>query len=70
MQISIEELPESFQVLLQKANQNNTPIALTQSGETFATITPVPQTTIRPSFGFMQGTGEILGDIVGPVEPR
>jgi antitoxin (DNA-binding transcriptional repressor) of toxin-antitoxin stability system len=69
MQIPIENFPEPLQALLQQARQNNTPVALTQSGEPFATITPLPQKTVRPSFGFMKGTGEILGDLVSPVEP-
>lgn len=68
MQIPIEELPESLQALIQQARQSNTPITLTQSDEPLATIMPLSQKTIRPSFGFMQGTGEIMGDIVGPTE--
>jgi uncharacterized small protein (DUF1192 family) len=36
------------------------------------TAAPSPQTAEaaqRPAFGYMQGTGSILGDIVGPVLP-
>lgn len=33
-------------------------------------ISPNSEPTSRPTFGFMQGTGSILGDVVAPVLPE
>ncbi|MEL7224434.1 MAG: type II toxin-antitoxin system Phd/YefM family antitoxin [Cyanobacteria bacterium P01_D01_bin.36] len=70
MQIPIEDFPESLQSLLQQSVQSGVPIVLTQAGEPIAKVVPTLKPIIRPPAGFMKGTGEILGDIVGPVEPK
>ena len=67
-QIAIDDLPQSLQKLLQQAEKTNTPLTITQAGEPFVVIYPAKPKKVRPPFGFMQGTGEIKGDIISPVE--
>ena len=67
-QIALDELPQSLQKLLQQAEKTNSPITITQADEPFAIIHVARPQKSRAPFGFMQGTGEITGDIVAPVE--
>jgi len=65
--ITIDELPQSLQNLIQQAEKTNTPLTITQAGEPFAVIYPSKPQRSRPPFGFMHGTGDITGDIVSPL---
>jgi len=67
-QIAIDDLPQSLQKLLQQAEKTNSPLTITQAGEPFVVIYPAKSQKVRPPFGFMQGTGEVIGDIVAPIE--
>lgn len=67
-QIAIDELPQPLQKLLRQAEETSSPLTITQSGKPFAVIYPANVQRSRPLFGFMQGTGEVNGDIVAPIE--
>lgn len=67
-QIDTTELPETLQRLLQQVEETNTPLTITQAGKPLVIVYPASRTSERLSFGFAKGTGEILGDIVAPVE--
>ncbi len=69
MTISTIELPESLQTLFLEVEQTNQSVTVTHQGKPIVIITPAnPPKPSRPVFGFMQGQGEILGDITAPVE--
>jgi prevent-host-death family protein len=61
--ITIAELPETIQTLLNQAQKTGESLTITQNGIPLAIISPVKKRT-RPSFGVMKNSGEILGDIV------
>ena len=69
MTITSIELPEALQKLFLEVEQTHQSITITHQGKPIAIITPAnaPQPH-RPTFGFMQGQGEILGDIIDPIE--
>ncbi|NJM48299.1 MAG: type II toxin-antitoxin system Phd/YefM family antitoxin [Alkalinema sp. RU_4_3] len=69
MTIPTTELPESLQTLFLEVEQTNQSVTVTHQGKPIAIITPAnPPKPNRPAFGFMQGQGEILGDIIAPIE--
>lgn len=67
-QITTSELSEVLQNFLLEVAQTNTPLTVIQDGQPLVVISPVKTPKPRPAFGFMQGSGEISGDIVAPVE--
>jgi prevent-host-death family protein len=69
MTITTTELPEALQQLFLEVEQTNQSVTITHQGKPIAVISPAnPSKPPRPTFGFMQGQGEILGDIVAPIE--
>jgi antitoxin (DNA-binding transcriptional repressor) of toxin-antitoxin stability system len=69
MTVTTIELPEALQTLFLKVEQTNQAVTVTHQGKPIVVITPAnPSKPRRPAFGFMQGQGEILGDIIAPVE--
>jgi prevent-host-death family protein len=69
MTITTTELPAALQKLFLEVEQTNQSVTITHQGKPIAVITPAnPPQPHRPAFGFMQGQGEILGDIITPVE--
>lgn len=67
-QIALDESPQTLQKLIQQAEKTNSPLKITQAGKPFAIIYPTKSQPSRPPFSFMQGTGEVIGDIVSPIE--
>ncbi len=67
-QITTSELPEALQNLLLQVEQTKTPLTVIHEGKPLVVIYPAKVAKPRPAFGFMQGSGEILDDIVTPVE--
>jgi antitoxin (DNA-binding transcriptional repressor) of toxin-antitoxin stability system len=69
MTITTTELPEILQTLFLEVEQTNQSVTVTHQGKPIVIITPAnPPKPNRPAFGFMQGQGEILGDIIAPIE--
>lgn len=67
-QITTSELPEVLQIFFLEAAQTNTSLTVIHEGQPLVIISPAKAPKPRPDFGFMQGSGEISGDIVSPVK--
>ncbi|MBD1823456.1 type II toxin-antitoxin system Phd/YefM family antitoxin [Cyanobacteria bacterium FACHB-DQ100] len=72
MTITTNELPEALQAILLELQlelqRTNTPLTVIHEGKPIAIITPAQSHKPRPAAGCMKGRGEILGDIVSPIE--
>jgi hypothetical protein len=68
MTITTLDLPEAIQKLFLEVEQSNQPLTVTHEGKAIVVVMPAPPAKPRPGPGFMKGQGEILGDIVSPVE--
>jgi antitoxin VapB len=66
--IDTYDLPESLQELLLEVEQTKTPLTINHQGKPLVIVYPAKAQEPRPAFGFMEGSGEIIGDIVTPVE--
>ena len=64
-QITLSELPETLQDLLNQAQTTGEILTITQNGIPYATISPIKKSK-RAAFGAMKNTGKIVGDIVEP----
>jgi len=64
-QITLSELPETLQDLLNQAQTTGEILTITQNGIPYATISPIKKSK-RATFGAMKNTGKIVGDIVEP----
>jgi antitoxin VapB len=67
-QLTTSDLPEALQKLFLEVEQTNTPLTIIHEGKPLVVIYPAKNRKSRPPFGFMKGQGEILGDIIAPVE--
>lgn len=67
-QLTINELPKALQKLLIEVEQTKIPLTITHEGKPLVVIHPAKNRKLRPPFGFMKGQGEILGDIITPIE--
>lgn len=63
--ISLSDLPETIQTLLNEAEKTGEPLTITQNGIPFAIISPIKKRP-RASFGVMKNSGKIVGDILEP----
>lgn len=64
-QITLSELPESLQTLLNQAQKTGEALTITQDGIPLAIISPIKQQK-RAAFGAMKDRVEIVGDILEP----
>jgi len=64
-QITISELPETLQVLLNEAHLTGDSLTITKDGMPLAIINPVKKNK-RAAFGAMKNRTKIVGDIVEP----
>jgi antitoxin VapB len=62
-QITLSELPETLQSLLNQAQTTGEILTITQNGIPYATISPIKKSK-RAAIGAMKNTGKIVGDIV------
>jgi hypothetical protein len=69
-QVAISEFPELLQQLLSKVQRMGTPLAVTQDGEPLVIVYPAPVKPRRAPSGIAKGSGQVLGDLVGPVLPE
>lgn len=67
-QITTNEFPESLQKLLLHVEESNMPLTVTHEGKPLVVIYPASANQYRAPFGAMKGSGEILGDIVSPLD--
>ena len=68
MTITTSDLPETLQKLFLEIGESHQPSMVMPEGHPIVVITSAIPKKIRPSFGFMKGTGEILDDLIAPVE--
>jgi len=66
-QITTTELPQTLQTLLIEVERTKTPLTVIHEGKALVIIYPATAQTLRPRFGAMKGSGEILGDLIAPV---
>jgi prevent-host-death family protein len=64
-QITLAELPQNLQTLLNQAQKTGEPLTIIQNGIPFAIISPIKKSK-RAVFGVMKDSGKITGDIVEP----
>jgi prevent-host-death family protein len=65
-EISISEFKAKCLGILEEIRKTRKPIRVTRFGEPVAEIVPTTEKNKRRRLGSMAGTGQILGDIVGP----
>jgi antitoxin (DNA-binding transcriptional repressor) of toxin-antitoxin stability system len=68
MTLSTDDLPEALQKLFLEIEQTSQPVTVTHQGKAIVVISPVKPVKSRPGPGVMKGQGEILGDIISPIE--
>jgi len=68
MTITTDDLPEALRKLFLEIGQTHQSLTVIHEGNPIVTISSVLPKKPRPAFGFMQGQGEILADIMAPVE--
>lgn len=66
-QITTTELPETLQTLLIEVERTKTPLTVIHEGKALVIIYPASIQALRPSFGAIKGSGEILGDLIAPL---
>lgn len=64
-QITLSELPESLQTLLDRVQKKGEVLTIIQDGIPLAILTPIKQQK-RAAFGAMKDRVEIVGDILEP----
>lgn len=64
-QISLSELPQNIQTMLNQAQVTGETLTIIQDGMPLAIISPIKQKK-RASFGSMKNSTEIIGDLVSP----
>lgn len=68
MTITTSDLPETLQKLFLEIGESHQSSMVMHEGHPIVVITSAIPKKTRPSFGFMKGTGEILDDLIAPVE--
>ncbi len=68
MTITTTDLPETLQKLFLEIGQTHQSLTVTHEGHPIVVISSAIPKKTRPAFGFMQGTGEILDDLIAPVD--
>lgn len=70
MDISAAEFKAKCLKLLDQVASTHEPLVITKRGKPVAKLVPIQEEAPVPLFGYMKGTGQILGDIVNvPHEP-
>jgi hypothetical protein len=68
MTITMNDLPETLRTLFLEIGLTHQSLTVIHEGQPIVTISSAMPKKARPAFGFMQGQGEILEDIIAPVE--
>ncbi len=70
MEINAAEFKAKCLKLLDQVAATHEPLVITKRGRPVAKLVPIEDEARPPLFGYMKGTGQILGDIVNvPHEP-
>lgn len=68
MQIGAGQFKAQCLQLMDQVQQSRKEIVITKHGKPVAKLVPVEESVAQSVFGYLQGTVEIVGDIVSPVE--
>jgi prevent-host-death family protein len=70
-EVAISEFKAKCLGILEEVRKTRKPIRVTRFGKPVAEVLPPsPEKSKGRRLGCMAGTGEILGDIVGPISPE
>ena len=64
--LSLAEAKAHLSSVVSGVQQTRTPVTITRRGVPVATIVPVAEDKVASGYGYMRGTVQVLGDIVGP----
>jgi prevent-host-death family protein len=64
MNVNAAEFKAKCLKLLDEVAATHQPLVITKRGRPVARVVPIEDDTAQSLFGYMKGTGEILGDIV------
>jgi len=68
MEIAAGQFKAQCLQLMNQVQQSREEIVITKHGKPVAKLVPVDETGPRSILGYLQGTVEIVGDIVSPLE--
>lgn len=68
MQIAAGQFKAQCLQLMDQVQQSREEIVITKHGKPVAKLVPVDESEPRSILGYLQGTVEIVGDIVSPLE--
>ena len=68
MQIGAGQFKAQCLQLMDQVQQSRKEIVITKHGKPVAKLVPVEESAAPSVFGYLQGTVEIVGDIVSPLE--
>lgn len=68
MQIAAGQFKAQCLQLMDQVQQSREEIVITKHGKPVAKLVPVDESGSRSVLGYLQGTVEIVGDIVSPLE--
>ena len=64
--LSVAEAKAHFSSVVSGVQQTRTPVTILRRGVPVAAIVPIAEDKPAPGYGYMRGTVQVLGDIVGP----
>lgn len=64
--VSVADAKSNFSSVLSRVEKRRLPITILRRGKPVAQIVPLATPAPKSHYGYMQGTGQELGDIVGP----
>ncbi len=67
-QISTTDLPQALKKLFLGVDQTNKPLTIMHQGKPLVVVMPAKSSKDHPTAGVMKGRGEILGNIIAPIE--
>jgi prevent-host-death family protein len=70
MEIKAAEFKAKCLELMDRVAEGHEEIVITKRGKPIAKLVPVEDKPMRPLFGYMAGTIEIVGDIVSPLDVK
>jgi prevent-host-death family protein len=70
MEIKAAEFKAKCLELMDRVAEGREEIVITKRGKPIAKLVPVEDKPLKPLFGSMAGTFEILGDIISPIDVK
>jgi len=64
--VSVADAKSNFSSVLTRVEKRRLPITLLRRGVPVAQIVPIAPPARKSHYGYMEGTVQVLGDIVGP----